>query len=120
MLSELEGLIFLYFFVENRILSCLGYILEASWAVLAKIFGPSSAPKTLPRSAKISQNRPQELPQRRLEDVPEASWRSLVTKKQPRAAQNPPDLDFGASRFGFGKCFSLIFGRILVDLIFEF
>ena len=31
--SELEGLIFPYFFGENRILGCLGGILEASWIV---------------------------------------------------------------------------------------
>ena len=37
--SELEGLIFPYFLAENRILGCLGGILEASWAVLAKILG---------------------------------------------------------------------------------
>ena len=90
--SELEGLLFPYFFAENRILGCLGGILEASWAVLA-----NWAPKTPPRCARISQNRTQEPPQRRLEGVPEASGRSLVTKKHPRAAQNTPDLDFGAS-----------------------
>ena len=37
--SELEGLIVPYFFAENRILGCLGGILEASWAVLAKFLG---------------------------------------------------------------------------------
>ena len=87
---------------------------------LGKIIGPSWAPKTPPRCAKISLNRPQEPPQRRLEGVPEASGRSIVTKNHPRAAQNPPDLDFGASRFGFWKCFSSIFARFLVDFMFEF
>ena len=100
---ELEGLIFPCFFAENRILGCLGGILEASWVVLAKFFGPSWAPKTPPRCAKISLNRPQERPQRRLEGLPEASGRFIVTKKHPRAPQNPPDLDFGASGFGFER-----------------
>ena len=106
--SELEGRIFPDFFAENRILGCLGGILRR----LGKIFGPSWAPKTPPRCAKISQNRPQEPPQRRLEGVPEASGRSLVTKKHPSAAQNPPDLDFGASGPGFWKVFFMDFGKI--------
>ena len=105
--SELEGLIFPYFFAENRILGCLGAILEASWAVLAKILGSLGPPKTRPRCAKISQNRPQEPPQRRLEGVPEASGRSLVTKKQPRPAQNHPDLDVGASKPEFSRIFDI-------------
>ena len=61
--SELQGLIFSYFFGENRILGCLGGILETSWAVLAKVvgrlgpprrlqdalLGPQDGPKTRPR-----------------------------------------------------------------------
>ena len=78
---------------------------------LGKFFRLSWALKTRPRCAKMTQNRPQEPPQRRLEGVPEASGRFIVTKKHPRAAQNPPDLDFGASGFGFWKCFSWIFAR---------
>ena len=42
---ELEGLIFPYFFAENWILGCLGGILEASWAVLAKFLGRLGPPK---------------------------------------------------------------------------
>ena len=75
-----------------------------------KKIGPSWAPKTPPTCAKISLNRPQDPPQRRLEGVPEASGRSLVTKKHPRAAQNPPDLDFGASGPRFWRDFGKIFG----------
>ena len=45
--SELEGFIFPYFFAENRILSCLGGILEASWAVLAKFLGRLGPPRRL-------------------------------------------------------------------------
>ena len=109
---ELEGLIFPYFFAENRIFGCLGGILEASWAVLAKIFGPSWAPTTPPRCARISLNRHQEPPQRR---VPEASGRSRVTKKHPRAAQNPPDLDFVPP--DLWRFFFRILARFVVDLI---
>ena len=43
--SELEGLIFPYFLGENRILGCLGGILEASWVVLAEFFGLSRPPR---------------------------------------------------------------------------
>ena len=60
--SELEGLIFSHFFGENRILGCLGGILEASWVVLAKFLGrlgpqdahlgPQDAPKMSPRPAR--------------------------------------------------------------------
>ena len=71
--SELEGLIFPYFFVENRILGCLRGILETSWAVLAKVLGrlgpprrlqdallgPQDGPKTRPRP---TQERPKTPP----------------------------------------------------------
>ena len=87
---------------------------------LGNNFGRSWALKTPPRCAKMIQNRPQEPPQRRLEGVPEASGRSLVTKKHPRAAQNPRDLDFGASGPGFWRFFSWILASILVDLIYMF
>ena len=87
---------------------------------LGNIFVASWDPKTSPRCAGISQNRPQEPPQRRLEGVPEASGRSLVTKKRPKAAQNPPDLDFGVSGYGVWRVFSRILARFLVDLIHMF
>ena len=79
---------------------------------LGKIFGPSWAPKTPPRCPKINQNRPQEPPQRRLEGVLEATGRSLVTKKRPKAAQNPPDLDFWVSGYGVWKVFSRFLASI--------
>ena len=56
--SELEGLIFSYFFGENRILGCLGSILEASWVVLAEFFGLSWSP----RRPGWAPRRPQEVP----------------------------------------------------------
>ena len=76
---------------------------------LGKFFGPSWAPKTPPRCAKLNQNRPQEPPQRRLQGVPEGSGRSLVTKgsaqELPRTLQTsilvPADLDFGGVFDGF-------------------
>ena len=110
-----------------HLLFCWKSNLGLSWRHLGgilgrpgKIFGPSWDPKTPPRCPKINQNRPQEPPQRRLEGVLEACGRSLVTKKRPRAAQNPPDLDFGASRPGFWRFFWRILARFLVDLIHMF
>ena len=75
--SELQGLIFPDFFAENRILGCLGGILEASWAVLAKVLGrlgpprrlqdallgPQDGPKTRPRP---TQERPKTPPKTHL------------------------------------------------------
>ena len=70
--SEIEGLIFPYFFAQNRIFGCLGGILEATWAVLEKflsrlgpqlgsILDPKMAlelPKSRPRRANRSPKRP--------------------------------------------------------------
>ena len=66
------------------------------------------------------QDRSRELPHRRLEGVPEASGRSLVIKNLPRAAQNPPDLDFGTLRTWILDFCSTILARFLVDLIHMF
>ena len=49
--SELEGFIFSFFLGENRILGCLGGILEASWVVLAEFLGLSWPPTWAPRRA---------------------------------------------------------------------
>ena len=98
-------------------------VLEASWRHLVaswQIFWPFWAPKTPPRCAKINQNRPQEPLQRRLEGVSEAPGRFLVAKKHPRAAQNPSDIDFGASGSRFWKFFLRILARFLMDLIHMF
>ena len=77
--SELEGLIFSYFFAENRILGCLGGILEASWAILANFLrrlglqlGSNLDPKM---ALELPKSRPRE---------------PLRAKKRPKAAQNPP------------------------------
>ena len=60
--SELEGLNFFLPFCENRMLGCLGSILEASWIVLVKFLGRlgpqdahlgrQDAPKMSPRPAR--------------------------------------------------------------------
>ena len=60
--SELEGLILSYFFAESRILGCLGSILEASWAVLAKIFGRLGPPRRLHDAVKSTRIGPKSLP----------------------------------------------------------
>ena len=101
--SEIEGLIFPYFFAKNRIFGCLGGILEASWAVLAKILGrlgPQLGSNLDPKMAL-------ELPK----SGPRGAYRSpigpLGAKNRPKAAQNLPkppqghaqtlqSLDFGA------------------------
>ena len=59
--SELEGLTFSEFFGENRILGCLGCILEASWVVLAEFFGLSWPP----RRPAWAPRRPQDEPKTR-------------------------------------------------------
>ena len=60
--SELEGLIFPYFFAENRILGCLGGILEASWAVLAKSLGRLGPPRRLQDALESARIGPKSLP----------------------------------------------------------
>ena len=60
--SELEGLIFPYFFAENRILGCLGGILEASWAVLAKFLGRLGPPRHLEDALKSTRIGSKSLP----------------------------------------------------------
>ena len=77
--SELEGRIFRQFLAENRILGCLGSILEASWAVSAKILsrlGPQLGSNLDPKMAL-------ELPKSR----PRRAYRS---PKRPLGAKNRP------------------------------
>ena len=57
---------------------------------LGKIFGPSWVPKTPPRCARISVNRPQEPPQRRLEGVRCAKTAPRCLKTPPRPPKRPP------------------------------
>ena len=60
--SEREGLIFADFLAEIRISGCLGGILEASWAVLAKFWARLGLPRHLQDTLKSSGNGPKSLP----------------------------------------------------------
>ena len=86
--SELEGVIFPYFFVENRILGCLGGILEASWAVLAKVLGRLGPPRRLPDALLGPQDGPndQDLPKSGPKHLPRRTW-------QPKTAKNLKNLE---------------------------
>ena len=87
--SELEGLIFPYFFAENRILGCLGGILEASWAVLAKVLGRLGPPRRLQDgylAPKTAPRRDQDLPKSGPKHLPRRTW-------QPKTAKNLKNLE---------------------------
>ena len=82
--SELEGLIFLHFLAENRILGCLGGILQPSWAVLEKKLGrlgPQLGSNLDPKMAL-------ELPKSRPRGAYRSPKRPLGAKNRPKAAQN--------------------------------
>ena len=84
--SELQGFIFPYFFAKNRILGCLGSILEVSWAVLAKFLsrlGPQLGSILDPKMAL-------ELPKSRPRGAYRTPKRPLGAKHHPKAAQSPP------------------------------
>ena len=84
--SELEGLIFRHVLAGNRILGCLGGILEASWAVLAKFLsrlGPQLGSILDPKMAL-------ELPKSRPRGAYRSPKRPLGAKNRPKAAQSPP------------------------------
>ena len=83
--SELEGLLFPYIFGENRILGCLGGILEASWVVLAKLFGLSWPPRR-PAWAPI---RPQDEPKTRKKIRQKSSELEFHAQELPKSAQEP-------------------------------
>ena len=86
MLSEIEGLIFPYFFAKNRIFGCLGGILEASWAVLAKMLGrlgPQLGSNLDPKMAL-------ELPKSGLQITHEASWSQEPPNSRPEPFKTPP------------------------------
>ena len=84
--SEIEGLIFPYFFAKNRIFGCLGGILEVSWAVLAKFLGrlgPQLGSNLDPKMAL-------KLPKSRPRGAYRSPKRPLGAKNRPKAAQSPP------------------------------
>ena len=82
------------FFAENRILGCLGGILEASWAVLAKFLsrlGPQLGSILDPKIAL-------ELPKSRPRGAYRSPKRPLGAKNRPKAAHNPPKPAEGGSQ----------------------
>ena len=106
--SEIEGLIFPYFFAKNRIFGCLGGILEASWAVLAKIFGrlgPQLGSNLDPKMAL-------ELPKSRPRGAYRSPMRPLGAKNRPKAAQNLPKPPQGGAQTPSKPRFWSIWARI--------
>ena len=106
--SELEGVIFPNIFSENRILGCLGGILEASWAVLAKILGrlgPQLGSNLDPKMAL-------ELPKSRPRGAYRSPKRPLGAKNRPKAAQNPPKPPQGGAQTTSKPRFWIILARI--------
>ena len=121
--SELEGLIFPYFFAENRILGCLGSILEASWAVLANFLGRLGPPRHLQDALKSARIGPKSLPRGVYKLSPKRLGGLLSprsSQKLPRTLQTsilvPPDLDFGGFFHDFGKIFG-VFNPHLLPLL---
>ena len=95
--SEIEGLIFPYFFAKNRIFGCLGGILEASWAVLAKKLGRLGSQLGSNLDPKMAL----ELPKNRLRRAYRSPKRPLGAKNRPKAAQNRAKApQGGAQTFG--------------------
>ena len=81
--SELEGFIFPYFFCGKSNLGLSWRHLRGILGHLGKKIWPPWASKTSPRWLRISQNRPEELPQRRLDGV-------RCAKTAPRCLKMPP------------------------------
>ena len=91
--SELEGLMFPYFFAENRIVGCLGGILEASWAALAKFWGRLGSPRRLQDAPKSTRIGPKSLPRgiKKASDVPRQRQDALRSLQDgPRGLQDGP------------------------------
>ena len=108
MSSEIEGLIFPYFFAQNRIFGCLGGILEASWAVLEKNLsriGPQLGSNLDPKMAL-------ELPKGRPRGAYRSPKRPLGAKNRPRAAQNRPKPPQGGAQTPSKPRFWTILARI--------
>ena len=106
--SEIEGLIFPYFFAKNRIFGCLGGILEASWAVLAKILGrlgPQLESNLDPKMAL-------ELPKSGPKGAYRSPMRPLGAKNCPKAAQNLPNPPQGGAQTPSKSRFWGILARI--------
>ena len=87
--SEIEGLIFPYFFPQNRIFGCLGGILEVSWTVLVKKIGPSWASTWVQLGPQDGSGAAQEPPERSLQITQEASWSQEPPKSRPEPSKTP-------------------------------
>ena len=106
--SEIEGLIFRYFFAKNRILGCLGGILEVSLAVLTKFvgrLGPQLGSNLDPKMAL-------ELPKSRPRGAYRSPKRPLGAKNRPKAAQNLPKPPQGGAQTPSKSRFWGILARI--------
>ena len=106
--SEIEGLIFPYFFAKNRIFGCLGGILEVSWAVLAKKLGrlgPQLGSNLDPKMAL-------ELPKSGPRGAYRSPMRPLGAKNRPKAAQNLPKPPQGGAQTPSKPRFWSIWARI--------
>ena len=118
--SELEGLIFSYFFGENRILGCLNRIFWVVLAVLAPKT-PSLGPKTPPRWAQDPQENKTKIVVIRVPC-------SRAAQERPRALQGAPepmgypswDRFLVHSLLIFGSLWTSIFIGILTGSFQEF
>ena len=115
--SELEGLIYPYFFAENRILGCLGGILQASWAVFAKILG-RLGPQL---KSNVDSKMALELPKGRPRGAYRSPKRPLGAKNRPKAAQNLPKPPQGGAQTPSKPRFWSIWARISLtnSIIFQ-
>ena len=113
------------FFAENRILVCLGGILEASWAVLAKFLSRLGSQLGSILDPKMAL----ELPTGRPRGAYRSPKRPLGAKNHPKAAQSPPkpprevprpplSLDFRAFWQGFNQKIRPFF-KVFGDWIFN-
>ena len=106
--SEIEGLIYPYFFAKNRIFCCLGGILEASWAVLAKNWGRLGSQLGSNLDPKMAL----ELPKSRPRGAYRSPMRPLGAKNRPKAAQNLPKPPHGGAQTPSKPRFWSIWARI--------
>ena len=121
--SELQGLIFSDFFAENRILGCLGGILEASWAVLAKVLGRLGPPRRLQDgylAPKTAPRRDQDLPKSGPKHLPRRTWQPK-TAKNLKNLENDPQKSMGyPSGPRFWSLHGCIWGRFLAHFLLIF
>ena len=121
---------FAVLFAENRILGCLGSILEASWAVLAKVLGRLGPPRRLQDgylAPKTAPRRDQDLPKSGPKHLPRRTWQPK-TAKNLKNLENDPQKSMGypsGPRFWslhgciWGQClahFLLIFGSLWTSI----